>query len=104
MKTETLNLNTPRGATTAFVARPDTETKAAVVLVQEYWGIVDHIRDIARRFAAEGYLCAAPDLYRGKVAKDKEEASQLMRSLQIEDGIETIRQAITESKRKYNVT
>jgi carboxymethylenebutenolidase len=103
MKTETLNLNPSRGATTAHVARPDTETTAAVLLIQEWWGINDHIRDIAGRYANEGYLCIAPDLYRGKLAKDPDEAAQMMQELAIEDGIETIRAAIAEAKRAYNV-
>jgi carboxymethylenebutenolidase len=103
MKTETLDLNTSRGAATAHVARPENDTTAAVVLIQEYWGINDHIRDIAGRYAKEGYLSIAPDLYRGKLAKDAKEAARLMQSLAIEDGLETIRQAIAEAKRTYNV-
>jgi len=103
MKTETLNLNTSRGATTAHVARPENDPTAAVVLIQEWWGINDHIRDIAGRYAKEGYLCVAPDLYRGKVARDAEEASKLMHGLATEDGMETIREAIAEAKRAYNV-
>jgi carboxymethylenebutenolidase len=103
MKTETLNLNTSRGATTAFVARPDTDSTAAVILIQEWWGINDHIRDIAGRYAKEGYLCLAPDLYRGKIAKNQDEASKLMHALAIEDGMETISSAIDETKRTYNV-
>ena len=99
MKTETLNLNTSRGATTAHVARPENDTTAAVVLIQEWWGINDHIRDIAGRYAKEGYLCVAPDLYRGKLARNAEEASKLMHGLAIEDGMETIREAIAEAKR-----
>ncbi len=103
MKTETLNLNTSRGVTTAAVARPDTDASAAVVLIQEWWGINDHIRDLAGRYAKEGYLCVAPDLYRGKLAKDADEASKLMHALAIEDGMEIIHQAIDETKRAYNV-
>ena len=102
MKTGILNLNTSRGATTAFVARPETEASAAVILIQEWWGINDHIRDIAGRYAKEGYLCVAPDLYRGKLAKTAEEAGKLMHSLAIEDGLETIRETIAEAKRAYN--
>jgi len=103
MKTETLNLNPSRGATTAHVARPETEATAAVLLIQEWWGINDHIRDLAGRFANEGYVCIAPDLYRGKLAKDPEEAAKMMQGLAIEDGLETIRGAIAEAKRAYNV-
>jgi carboxymethylenebutenolidase len=103
MKTETLNLKTANGATTAHVARPDNDTTATVILIQEWWGINDHIRDLAGRYAKEGYLCIAPDLYRGVLAKDPEEAAKLMQALAIEDGLDTIQQAIAEAKRAYNV-
>ena len=103
MKTETLNLNASAGATTAYVALPEQGSAAAVILIQEYWGINDHIRDLAGRYAKEGYLCLAPDLYRGKLAKNPQEASQFMQSLPIEDGMEIIRQTISEARAKYNV-
>ena len=103
MKTETLKLSTSRGATTAHVARPDADTTAAIILIQEWWGINDHIRDIAGRYAREGYVCIAPDLFRGQVAKDTEEAAKLMHDLPIEDGLNTIREAIAEANRSYKV-
>ena len=77
MNAESLNLSTSLGATTAYVARPHEEFQAAILLIQEYWGINQHIRDIAGRYANEGYLCVAPDLYRGRLAKDTAEASAL---------------------------
>jgi carboxymethylenebutenolidase len=103
MKTETLNLNPASGATTAYVANPETSNAAAVILIQEYWGINDHIRDLAARYAREGYVCVAPDLYRGKLAKNSDEASQMMRELALDDGVEIIRAAIAETKRVYDV-
>jgi len=103
MKTETLNLNPANGATTAYLARPDGDATAVVILIQEWWGINDHIRDLAGRYANEGYICVAPDLYRGKLAKDSTEAASLMQALPIEDGLETIRTAIVETKRTHDV-
>ena len=103
MKVESLNLNTSRGATTAYVALPQAEVDAAVVLIQEWWGINDHIRDLAGRYAKEGYLCVAPDLYRGRVAADTAEASSLMQALEIDDGIETIRKAVDTAVQTYQV-
>lgn len=103
MKTEALNLQTSRGNATAHVARPDTDTAAAVLLIHEWWGINDHIRDIAGRYASEGFLCVAPDLFRGKSATNTDEASKLMNELEIEDGLETIREAISEAKVAYKV-
>src|SRR6185503_336496 len=59
--------------------------------------------DIGGRYANEGFICVAPDLFRGKLAKDSTEAAQLMQALAIEDGLETIRAAIVETKRTHNV-
>jgi carboxymethylenebutenolidase len=102
MKTETLNLKTSRGATTAQVARPENDAAACVILIHEWWGINDHMRDIAVRYAKEGYLCIAPDLFRGAVAKNSEEAAKLMQGLAIDDGLETIGTTIAEAKTSYN--
>src|SRR5919202_2373151 len=50
-----------------YLALPDGEgTFPAVIVIQEIWGLVDHIRDVARRFADEGYVALAPDLYTGE--------------------------------------
>jgi carboxymethylenebutenolidase len=103
MNVETLNLTTSRGPTTAYVARPDGEATAAIILIQEWWGINDHIRDIAGRYANEGYLCVAPDLYRGRLAKDSQEAAAMMNALAIDDGLESIQKAIAETEKTYSV-
>ncbi|MCY7377405.1 MAG: dienelactone hydrolase family protein [Pyrinomonadaceae bacterium] len=105
MKTETLEFKTAKGATTAFVAMPDDasgETKA-VVLVQEYWGLNDNIKDIAGRYAAEGFVCIAPDLYSGTVTTDKTEAAKLMGELEAEDGLDIINKAMIAATDKYEI-
>lgn len=102
MNVESLNLRTTRGETPAHVARPQTSS-AGVILIQEWWGINDHIRDLASRYAGEGYLCIAPDLYRGRVARDPEEASAMMQALAIEDGMETIRRAMDAAAEAYQL-
>lgn len=103
MKTETLDLETSNGATTAHVALPSKSSSAAVILIHEWWGINDHMRDIAARYAQEGYTCILPDLYRGKVTRDPEEAARLMNELPVEDGINTIESAIGTSAKKYGL-
>ena len=45
-----------------YIAEPEGTPRGAVVLIHEVWGLVDHITDIADRWAAEGYLVAAPDI------------------------------------------
>jgi carboxymethylenebutenolidase len=65
-----------------FLAVPEGKGPfPAVVVIQEWWGLNDWIKDQARRLAGEGYVCLAPDLYRGKVATDPGTASRLMKGL-----------------------
>lgn len=67
--------------------------RPAVIVVQEWWGLNDHIRDVARRFAQEGYFAVAPDLYSRqghKVTHDPNVAGELMSKLDQGDGIEDL--------------
>lgn len=59
---ETLTLTTRGDRFDVYLARPEGDPVGALVLIHEIWGLVDHIRDVADRFAAEGYLVAAPDI------------------------------------------
>ena len=72
-------------ALSAFLARPaDREPKPAVIIIHEWWGLNDHIKDLAQRFAREGFVALAPDLYSrmgNTVTKDAAEAAKLMESL-----------------------
>ena len=54
-----------------------------LVVIQEWWGLVDHIRDVCDRFAREGFVALAPDLYRGTATADPDEAGRLMMGLEI---------------------
>ena len=104
MNSTNLSFSTAGGDTTAYVARPDADTTRAVVVVQEYWGLNDHIRDIANRYAAEGFIAVAPDLYRGQVAKTAAEAGQIMQALKLDDGLETIRNAMDRARAEFGIT
>jgi carboxymethylenebutenolidase len=105
MKTENFNLETSNGQTTAHARLPEDADKkdAAVILIQEWWGINDHVLDLTGRYANEGYISVAPDLYRGKITKDAEEASRLMHALPMEDGMDTIKRTIEEVRRQFGV-
>lgn len=52
-----------------------------VIVIQEWWGLNDHIKSIVDRFASEGFNALAPDLYHGRVTKDANEASHMMNGL-----------------------
>lgn len=47
----------------AFWVEPTVRPKAALIVIHEIWGLNAHIRDVARRFAGQGYIVLAPDLY-----------------------------------------
>lgn len=66
-----------------YLALPEKpgDARPAIILIQEWWGLTDWIKQNANRYAAMGYVVIAPDLYRGKVAADADEAHQLMRGL-----------------------
>ncbi len=66
-------------------------------MVQEWWGLNEHIRDVARRLAREGYFTIAPDLYSRqghKVATEPNLAAQLMGGLKKENGIADLQTTI----------
>jgi carboxymethylenebutenolidase len=105
MSNETLSFETANGPTTAFVARPAGDGNGkAVIVIQEWWGLNDHIKDIANRWAAEGFTAIAPDLYRGKLAADPKEASKMMNALALEDGLDTIKNCLDKSRESYGVS
>ena len=62
MSERTLSFSTANGDTTAYVVTPENDRKKAVIVIQEWWGLNTHIKDIANRYAAEGFIGIAPDL------------------------------------------
>ena len=59
-----------------YFALPKAGRGPAVVVIQEWWGIVKHIEDVVDRFAGEGFVAIAPDLYHGKTTKSPDEAGR----------------------------
>ncbi len=104
MKTEMLTFDTAHGPTSAYAAFPDRSIGKAVIVIHEWWGLNDNIKDITNRYAAEGFVAIAPDLYRGKIAADADEASQMMHALSSDDGIATIKNAIDAAALAYDIS
>lgn len=67
-----------------YLATPDGETRVPLVVIQEWWGLVPHIMDVCDRFAAEGFVALAPDLFRGETATEPDEAGKYMMALNLE--------------------
>ncbi len=103
MKTETLKFDTENGETTAYVAMPEDMNGEAkpVIVIHEWWGLNDQIKRTADRYANEGFVAVAPDLFRGSIAADPDQASSLMAALALEDGLDTITNAMDAARAKY---
>lgn len=68
------------GTCTGYVAGSDGP---GVVVIQEWWGLNDHIKDVVDRVAAEGFVALAPDLYHGESATEPDGAGKLMMALNL---------------------
>lgn len=83
------------GATTdGYLAIPEKGSGPGVIVIQEWWGLVDHIKNVCDRFANEGYVALAPDMYHGKMTTSPDEAGKLMMALQIDQAEKDLRGAI----------
>lgn len=80
------NTSFPSGTGQAhgYLALPPSGSGPAVIVIQEWWGLTDHIASVADRLAAEGFVALAPDLFGGKVAHDADEAGRLLTELPLD--------------------
>jgi carboxymethylenebutenolidase len=77
-----------------YLAVPKAGKGPGVVVLQEYWGLVPHIKAIADRFAAEGFTALAPDMYHGRTTTKPDEAGRMMMALDVPKAAEDLRGAI----------
>lgn len=82
-------------STPGYLALPASGRGPGVVVLQEWWGLVDHIRDVCDRFAREGFVALAPDLFRGDRTADPDEAGRLMMGLEIPRAAGDMRGAVS---------
>jgi carboxymethylenebutenolidase len=73
------------GSAPGYLAVPDGDSGPATIVLQEWWGVDEHIRSICDRLAAEGFYALAPDLYRGETTDQPSEAQQKMMALSMGD-------------------
>lgn len=69
-----------------YLAVPEGGYGPGVIVIQEWWGLTDHIKDVSDRLAAEGFVALAPDLYGGWITHDGDEAGEMMSKLPAEEG------------------
>ncbi len=79
VRTRNVDLKVNGDGAYAFIAEPDDNAKhPGMVLIQEWWGIEPHIRDLAQTLAADGFVVAVPDLYHGKIVTEPDEAEKMV--------------------------
>src|SRR5206468_9580826 len=81
--------------TSAYLATPASGKGPGVLVLQEWWGLVGHIKSVCDRFAAEGFTALAPDTYHGKTASEPDGAGKLFMALNISQAERDLRGAAT---------
>ena len=70
--------------TSGYLALPAGGSGPGVLVIQEWWGLVDHIKDVADRFSREGFVALAPDFFHGQSTKSPDDAAKLFMALNID--------------------
>jgi carboxymethylenebutenolidase len=83
-----------------YLATPEGGQGPGVLVIQEWWGLVDHIRDVCDRFAATGFTALAPDLYHGVTVSEPDEAGKAMMALQMDGAARDLSGAVDELVRR----
>lgn len=91
---ETIEFPTNGKTASGYLARPASGKGRGVLVIQEWWGLNDHVKAVADRFAREGFLALAPDLYHGTVTKSPDEAGKLLMALNIDQAERDLRGAV----------
>jgi carboxymethylenebutenolidase len=104
VKTSEITLKSGNETIKAFLAEPDGKGPfPGVVVIQEWWGLTDWIKDNAKRLAEQGYVALAPDLYRGKVAESPMVARQLMSGMPQDRALRDLKAAAADLAGRANV-
>ena len=90
------NVTFPSNGGTAhgYLAVPESGSGPGLIVIQEWWGLTDHIADVCKRFAREGFVVLAPDLYGGRTAHDEEEAQSLAGQLSPAEAVRDLSGAV----------
>ena len=79
VRTRNVDLKVHGDGAYAFIAEPDDNARhPGMVLIQEWWGSEPHIRDLAQKLAADGFVVAVPDLFHGKIVTEPDEAEKMV--------------------------
>jgi carboxymethylenebutenolidase len=82
------------GTSEGYLALPADGDGPAVIVIQEWWGLVPHITSLADRFADAGFVALAPDLYHGEMATEPDGAGKLMMGLNVQEAAKDLSGAV----------
>jgi carboxymethylenebutenolidase len=82
------------GSASGYLAVPESGKGPGVVVLQEWWGVDDYIKGYCDRFAAEGFVAVAPDLYHGDTTEQPDEAQQKMMAMNMDEAEKEMRGAV----------
>ncbi|MBM9469291.1 dienelactone hydrolase family protein [Nakamurella leprariae] len=90
------NVSFPRGAGTAYgyLELPAGGSGPGLIVIQEWWGLTTHIAELTKRFAADGFVALAPDLYGGRTTHDGATAMQMMQELPVDTAVQQLSGAV----------
>jgi carboxymethylenebutenolidase len=92
---KTASFKADGGTTDGYLAEPAKGGSGkGVIVIQEWWGLNDHVKDVTDRFAKAGFIALAPDLYHGTVTKSPDEAGKLLMALNIAQAEKDLRGAV----------
>jgi carboxymethylenebutenolidase len=91
--------------TSGFLAKPSTGKHPGIVMIHEWWGLNDNIKEMARQMASEGYVVLAVDLYHGQVTNDSSKAQTLATSVgnNPDDAIKNLKAAVSYLRNSSSV-
>jgi carboxymethylenebutenolidase len=81
------------GTGEGYLATP-ASAGPGVIVIQEWWGLVHHIKDVCDRFAAAGFVALAPDLYKGKTTTEPDEAGKAMMEMKVDEAVTVMSGAV----------
>jgi carboxymethylenebutenolidase len=82
------------GRAYGYLALPSTGSGPGLIVIQEWWGLTDHVASLAERFAREGFVALAPDLFGGRTTHNAAEASELMQALPADQAVRDLSGAV----------
>jgi carboxymethylenebutenolidase len=98
---ETVEFASNGSTASGYLATPaEGGTGPGVVVIQEWWGLVPHIKNVADRLAREGFVALAPDLYHGKTVSEPDEAGKALMALNMDQAAKDMSGAVDEVLRR----